>query len=260
MIGIYRQHRRPARIGLMACFGIIIASKSSGPLMSVAFGVVALGLWRWRHLTREMRIAGVLGYILLDMVMKDPAYFVLSRIDLTGSSTGWHRAELIRSAIEHLREWWFAGTDYTRHWMPYGVSASEDHCDITNQYLFYGVWGGLPLMILFICALWLAFRYVGESLRLKEEAPFEKQFLIWSVGAALFAHAATCVSVAYFEQSVMFLYLNLGLVGSLHATALAVAQDESRSASGFGFLPVSRPAQSTDLPADGGGFLARTTE
>jgi len=31
------------------------------------------------------------------------------KIDLTGSSTGWHRAELIDSALRHFNEWWLVG-------------------------------------------------------------------------------------------------------------------------------------------------------
>jgi hypothetical protein len=226
MIGIWRQHGWIAKLGLAACLAMVIASKSSGPLMSLTFVVFALCLWRWRHLTRQMRLGAVLSYLLLEAVMKDPAYFILARIDLTGSSTGWHRAELIHSAIVHWKEWWFAGTDYTRNWMLLGLPDTPNHCDITNHYLSYGVSGGLPLMILFICALRLAFRYIGVALRAAADAPFAERFLIWSVGAGLFAHAATCISVSYFEQSVVLLYLNLAVAGSLQATALAATREQ----------------------------------
>lgn len=241
MIGIWREHRLPAKIGLAACLAMVVASKSSGPLMSLAIGVFGLMLWRWRHLTRQMRIGAVIGYILLDLVMKDPAYFLIARIDLTGSSTGDHRAYLIQAAIRHLREWWLVGTDYTAHWMSLALQVDPDHCNVTNQYLYYGVWGGLPLMILFICALWVAFRYVGQSLRLRAGAPFAEQFLVWSLGANLLSHAVTCISVAYFDQSIMFLYLTLAVLGSLRATALAAAPEEASSPLGSE-LPAGEPA------------------
>jgi hypothetical protein len=228
MIGIWRKNPWLAKVGLGACFVVIIASASSGPLISVMAGAFALLLWRWRHLTKQMRIAAIVGYILLDLVMKAPAYYLIARIDLTGGSTGYHRAALIESSIEHLNEWWFAGTDYTRHWMPYGVGWSEDHADITNHYLAQGVRGGLPLMFLFMLFLWCGFRYVGQTLRLRATAPTEDQFLVWGMGAALFAHAATCTSVAYFDQSIVFLYLNLAMIASMRTTASAeaLAQEE----------------------------------
>jgi hypothetical protein len=254
MIGIWRQHRRPAIIGLAACLTMVIASKSSGPLMSLVIAVFALLLWRWRHLTRQMRIAAVLGYILLGIVMKDPPYFLMARIDLTGSSTGWYRAQLIRSAFQHFDEWWFAGTDHTRHWMATGLII-EDQADIVNHFLAQGVNGGLLLMGITIGWFWIAFRYVGRSLQLRREGPFAERFLIWSLGSSLFASAVTCLSVSYFEQSVMFLYFNLAAIGSIYAFALAEARGGSCSD-----FNVSRPAHSgspqvVTAPQPEGGFV-----
>ena len=186
--------------------------------MSLIFAVFALYLWRWRHLTRQMRIAAVLGYILLDILMQAPAYYVIARINVTGSSTGWHRAHLIESSLKHLHEWWLAGTDYTRHWMPTGVSWSPEHTDITNHYLRYGVIGGLPLMFLFILALAVSFRYVGRSVEAMEDEPVSERFFVWALGAALLAQAATCISVSYFDQSYVFLFLNMAMIGSLWPT------------------------------------------
>ena len=100
--------------------------------------------------------------------MKAPAYYLLARIDLTGSSTSWHRAALIDMALGHLSEWWAFGTDHTRHWMPYGVPWSDNHSDITNYYISMGVNGGLPLMLLFIAILAKAF-YAGRWLREAEK-------------------------------------------------------------------------------------------
>jgi hypothetical protein len=234
MTGIWRLHPLPARIGVCACLTMVLASSSSGPLMSVIFGIFALVLWRWRHLTRQMRIAAVVGYILLDLVMKAPAYYLIARIDLTGSSTGWHRAELIKQAIAHIDEWWFAGTLYTRHWMDYGVSWSEDHCDITNQYIGYAVFGGLLLMLLFIAALWVAFRYVGDYLRRHPNGDPKKTWFVWSLGAALFAQAGSCVSVYYFDQSFVFLFLNLAVIGSLYSHVPLASTAEKVESSGSG--------------------------
>lgn len=219
MIGLWRKHPLVARIGLAACLLMVVACASSGPILSVLAGVVALVLWRWRHLTRQMRIAAVAGYILLDIVMKAPAYYLIARIDLVGGSTGDHRAMLIEASIEHLKEWWWAGTDYTAHWMPYGVPWSQDHADITNHYLGQGVKGGLPLMLLFILVLWTGFRYVGQTLRWRAGAPVEDRFFVWSLGACLLANAATAISVAYFDQSIVFIYLPLALTASLSTLA-----------------------------------------
>lgn len=224
MFGIWRKHGLAAKLGAAACIVIVFASNSSGPLMSLIFATLALIFWKWRHLTRKMRIAAVFAYIFLNLIMKVPAYYLLARIDLTGSSTGWHRAELIHTSIEHLNEWWFAGTDYTRHWMPTGVSWNENHTDITNHYLQYGVLGGLPLMGLFICALAVGFLYVGRYLRRRPPSSLSEQFTVWTAGVGLFTHAATCVSVSYFDQSFVFLFMNLAILGSLPAASRAFSR------------------------------------
>jgi hypothetical protein len=154
------------------------------------------------------------------MVMKAPAYYLISRIDLTGGSSGYHRAALIEAAIGHFKEWWFAGTNYTRNWMPYGVSWSPNHCDITNQYIYYGIIGGISLMLLFIAALWIAFGYIGKYLRLHAgDGDANRCKFAWALGSALFAQAASCISVYYFDQSFIFLFMNLALIGSLHSSA-----------------------------------------
>jgi hypothetical protein len=171
--------------------------------------------------------------------MKAPAYYLIARIDLTGGSSSYHRAALIQAAIEHFSEWWRTGTDYTRHWLPYGVPWSEDHVDITNHYLGQGVKGGLPLMLLFISLLWCGFRYVGQAMQNLRGRDPEREFFAWAVGAGLFAHAASCVSVAYFDQSILFLYLTLALTAALKVN--------------WGWAPASacraERAASYDLPA-----------
>jgi hypothetical protein len=163
---------------------------------------------------RAVRWAAVVAYIVLDIVMKVPAYYIIARLDVTGSSTGWHRAALIESSIAHLEEWWFAGADYTRHWMPTGVSWNPNHTDITNHYLEMGVKGGLPLMFLFIASIAIAFMYVGKRTSCLRGMGTKDQFVLWALGSALFAHATTCISVSYFDQSVLFLYLTLAVIGS----------------------------------------------
>ena len=149
-IHLWRENRKLALIGLAATGGIVFASGSSGPVMTTLSVLFALALWRIRGHLRVVRWFVVIFLIILNFIMNDPVYFLMARIDITGGSTGYFRAQLIRSAIEHLNEWWLAGTDYTRHWMVTGVAASADHTDITNHYLAMGVVGGLPL-ILNIC-------------------------------------------------------------------------------------------------------------
>jgi hypothetical protein len=229
--GLWNVHRAQAMMGLAACVTIILCSASSGPILAAAAGACALYLWRHREHIRRVQWMGVGLYVLLDIVMKDPAYFLIARIDLAGGSTSWYRARLIQSAFQHLSEWWVAGTDYTRDWMWVVVSWSSQHTDITSHYIQLGVWGGLPLMFLFIAILLRAFRAVGQGVANGSALAEQSKYIVWSLGASLFAIAVTGLSVSYFDQSSAFVYLMLGalstvstLVGAQPTAEPAVAQ------------------------------------
>jgi len=223
-VGLWSTHRKTAIAGGIACCAMVLAASSSGPILSAAVAVVGLCLWRFRQYMRLFRWCAVLGYFTLDAVMKVPAFYLMARIDITGGSTGWHRAYLIDQAFKHLPEWWFAGTDHTRHWMPTGVTWSENHADITNYYLHLGVVSGLPLMLLHITCLWLAFRYVGEIIRREDSERSIAPFVVWVLGVSLASHAATGIAVSYFDQSFLFLYLTLAAIVSLRSATRNVTE------------------------------------
>lgn len=207
MMGLWSDSRALWLLGVMACAAIITTSASSGPILTAGSGVVALLLWPLREQMRLVRWLAVLMYVGLDLLMNQPAYFIISYVDLTGSSTSWYRAALIRSAAEHFDEWWLAGTDYTRHWMATGIAADPRSVDIVNHYIAMGVAGGVLLMALFIALLVSGFLSVGRSIR--SGASDSDRFRSWAVGASLFAHAVTCLAVSYFDYAVIFLYLSL---------------------------------------------------
>lgn len=222
MVGLWQQNKIIAIVGFLSCLTMVISSASSGPILSSIVAITALFMWRFRQNMRLVRWIIVMGYIALDIVMKAPAYYIISRINVVGGSTGWHRAALIESAINHINEWWMWGTDYTRDWMPTGVSWSEDHTDITNYYLHFGVVGGLPLMLVFIVILSKGFSYVGKTMWQVVDLPSKYRFMLWTLGASLFVHAVTFLSVSIFDQSFLFLYMNLALISSAWSVEMSV--------------------------------------
>ena len=214
---LWRQNRKFALIGIASSCGVVFASGSSGPVVTVLTILLGMGLWKYRSHLSLFRWAGVGAIIALSLVMKDPVYYLVARIDITGGSTGWHRAALIDAAIKHFSQWCLIGTDYTRDWMPSGVFWNPNHTDITNHYLQMGVWGGMPLMLLYMAIVWIAFVAVGRALQMSEEEPVERQFLIWTLGAMLFGHATNFLSVSYYDQSCIFISLLLANIGCLQA-------------------------------------------
>jgi hypothetical protein len=215
---LWRENRRLALVGLGAASGIVYASGSSGPIMTALTVIFAVALWTQRQYLRAIRWSALVLILALAVAMNAPVYYLIARIDITGGSTGYHRAALIESAVIHLDEWWLAGTDYTRHWMPAGIPGNAAHTDLTNQYLVMGVMGGLPLMLLYIWILFEAFSVVGREVRSSlASGSASDGFLIWTLGAILFGHVTTFLSISYFGQSFVILYLLLAVIGSLQA-------------------------------------------
>lgn len=216
-VGIWRRHRIAAIVGMASAVCITMASASSGPVMSAMAGIFALCMWRFRNLTWLARISAVAGYFGFTILTGEPGYYIMKRIDISGGSTGYHRARLIESAFENFGEWWLFGTDYTRHWMATGVSFSPNHVDITNYYLTFGVTAGFVAMALVIVMLHKAFKWVGVVYRAHMEDSPQDSFMIWCLGAGMFAHATTSVSVSYFDQSLVFFWMNIAVIGSMYS-------------------------------------------
>lgn len=206
-IPLWRTNRLVSVCGLASGALIVYASASSGPILMVFASVAAYLVWHLRHHMRWILLGVAASIGFLSLVMNDPVYFLVARIDISGGSTGYFRAQLIRSSLEHISEWWLAGTDHTRHWMPSGIGANDYHTDITNHLLWMGVLGGLPLLFAFLAVLARSFRDVGNAITVDSSELRHSHFLVWSLGAILFGFFVTFWSITLFDQSVVFFWL-----------------------------------------------------
>jgi len=227
---LWTDHRMVALIGFFGALAIVFASTSSGPVLMVAAACAGILAWNIRAHLRFLRWGALAVLILLQLVMHDPVYFLVARIDIAGGSTGWFRAQLIRSSLQHLSEWWAVGTDYTRHWMPTGIPANGNHTDMTNHLLALGVMGGLPVAALFVAALWTAFRAVGRAVCSSQSLADERGYLAWTLGATLFGHLVNLWSISLYDQSISFLYLILASIGAVHVRLVAELPSTADSA------------------------------
>ncbi len=224
-VGLYSQGKKRLwpLLAIAASLVIVVTSASSGPLLTVMFAIVALILWRWRNQMRTLRY-GILGALVsLHLVMKAPVWFLLARVDIVQGSTGYHRAYLIDRAIANFWDWWLVGTKSTWKW-----ADKDAHLfDVTNAYIQNGAGGGLITMILFIAIIALSFKAVGRSVRLGETSmPSAHRKLTWALGAALFAHAVTYISVTYFDQNFVNWYLLLAMISSVAGPSLLMTRPE----------------------------------
>lgn len=210
-----KDFRTISTLGFLGAIAITFTSASSGPALAFLFGLIGLLMWPLNAHMQLIRRIIMVSAVLLHLFMKAPVWFVIARIsDLVGG-TGYHRSVLIDQAINHFDEWWLVGTTYTAHWMPYVLPSSPGYIDITNQYIAEGVTGGIGRMGLFIAILVCAFKNIGTGLRFQRETGNGYFFLLWSLGASLFSHMVSFISVSYFDQIIVFWYLLLAMIATI---------------------------------------------
>ncbi len=193
-----------AAIGIVGCTVMTITSQSSTPLLGYVGGILIVCLWPVRKKMQIVRRGIVFGLLGLAMVMKAPVWFVIAHIDLTGGSSGFHRAELIDVFIKHFTDWWLIGTNDIGSW---GI----DMWDTQNQYVNVGETGGLVAFIFFICMISRCFARIGETRKAYEGRSGEVWF-VWFLGAALFSHLVSFFGVNYFDQSKVNWFLLLAMI------------------------------------------------
>ena len=216
---IQKNNRLYAVLGILSAAAITVTSSSSGPAMTLMFGVLALSMWPVRKYMNIIKWVILFMLVSAHMIMKAPVWYLIARISDVIGGTGWHRSYLIDQAISKIDEWWLVGTKYTAHWIPHGTSYNEESADITNQYIFEGVTGGLTKLILFVVVIIVSFNIVGYSLSNNATTTKKEQVMIWSLGAALFAHVTAFMSVSYFDQMIVMWYLVLAMISCIAISA-----------------------------------------
>lgn len=207
--------RLVATAGLAASTIITVMSASSTPVLAYIAAIIGICLWPLRNHLSIIRWGLVLGLVFLALIMKAPVWFVLARIDLTGGSSGYHRAMLIDQFIKHFGDWWLIGTNTNGSW-------GWDLWDTCNQYVTEGETGGLATLVCFVAIISVAFRRLGNARRAEYGSP-DREWYFWALGTALFAHVVAFWGIMYFDQTRMLWYAMLAII--IAATYPAVARE-----------------------------------
>ena len=249
--------RRWGMLGLAASVAIVLMANSGGPLTMLTGVLIGWGCWFIRGHMKLFRI-GVFGALLgLALVMRDPIWYLPSKMSLLFGGSGWHRSYLMQQAITNFDKWWLAGMplDQTLHWFPYLVLGAAD---ITNLYVAFGVDGGLIAMLLLIRLLKTAFSEAGRTVQKFDAcrpSRSEEALLMWGLGVAIAGHMANFFSITYFDQTSSFWLLQLAAISSISAsvaTRTAVGADVMREATQDPYRMVSMGRR-----AKGGAARAR---
>jgi hypothetical protein len=180
-------------VGIVGSTVMTITSNSSTPLLAYVAGLLGVCLWRIRRKMRMARWTLIAALAALAVVMKAPVWFVIAHIDLTGGSSGYHRAEVIDQCIRHFTDWWLIGVKDTGSW-------GWDLWDAQNQFVNVAETGGLAALILFIVMISRCFGRIGKARKLVE-GDRRREWCLWLLGAALFSHTVGFFGVNYFDQT-----------------------------------------------------------
>jgi hypothetical protein len=202
-----------AVIGVISSTIIVVSAASSTALMAFGGGIFAICLWPFRKKMRKVRWGIVILLIALHLVMKAPVWFVISHIDIVGGNSSYQRAYLIDQFIRHFGDWWLLGTYQSDSW---GV----DMWDHTNQFVAEGEGGGLVTLVCFIAMISVSFGMIGKA-RKAIEGDKEKEWMLWILGAALFAHIVGYFGISYFDQTRVAWFALLAMISAAATPMLA---------------------------------------
>ena len=84
--------------------------------------------------------------------------------------------------------------------------------DTANQYVALGESSGLFPLILFLALIVYGFKYLGRKRR--SATSRREALFLWSLGAALFAHAVGFFGISYFDQTIVVWYALLAMISA----------------------------------------------
>lgn len=207
-----------AAAGVLGCTVMTICSNSSTPLLAYVAAVLGTCLYPIRKKMRLVRWGIVAACLTLQMVMKAPFWFIIAHIDLTGGSSGYHRAELVDQFIRHFSNWWLIGTKDAGTW-------AYDLWDQQNQYVGVGEGGGLIALVFFIAMISRSFGKIGRARKSVEGS--KKEWFVWLLGAALFANLVAFFGVNYFDQIKIAWFALLAMICATSASIMEAQKSKA---------------------------------
>ena len=218
----YRNRQRAVAIlGMIAATIMTITTHSSGPLLAYVAGIIALLTWPQRKRMRFIRWTAAFSLLILHLMMKAPVWFLIARIDLTGSSSSYHRANLVDKFIQNFSEWWLIGTRNSYSW-------GWDLWDIQNLFVSTGLGGGLAGLICFIAIFVYGFSMLGNASNgIIDE---QQERCLWTIGATLFSYMVAFMGVNLFDQMRLLWFMLLAIISVATAPVLVTAKKLSSGA------------------------------
>ena len=209
-----RKSRMVASAGLAGAMAMVITSNSSTSWMALAGSLVGLTFWPLRERMRLVRWGLVLTLVVLHLVMHGPVWSLIARVDLTGSSSSYHRYYLLDNCIRHFSDWWLLGYKYYNLW-------GYDMWDLCNQFVVVALTGGLLTLVFYIAIFSRSFGAIGTA-RKQVRGDRSQEWLLWCLGSVLFGTVVAHFGINYMAQGLMGFFPLLACI--------SVASSEARQA------------------------------
>jgi len=241
-VALWPQSPFLATLGIASSTLITLTSRSSGPLMTYMASIIGLFMWFMRKKMRAVRWGILLALTGLECVMKRHFWWAIAHMAIVPGSDAYHRSNIIDQAIRHFSGWFLLGTKSTEDWGYYLH-------DVTNQYIWEGINGGLLETALFVAIIVCCFRGVGRTVKGMEKEPFALRFCVWALGAALFSDVVTFFSVQYFDQNFVKWYLLLAMISTISGPFISIKQTARHPSRSF---TAESPAETGESSGSGG--------
>jgi len=244
-----QRSRALALTGSASAFLIIASTASSTPLLSAMAAVGGAVLFMLRYRRTQMWVGLIVVLFFLHFfVMQAPVWHLISRVDIVGGSTGWHRYHILDTFINHFSDWYLTGYATPTDW-------AWQMRDITNEFMVHGLRGGLLTLMIFILVLVFAFGNIGRRLAAIENqssgGDATLEWRLWLVGVMVFVHVVTFTGLSYFGQMNILWHLQLAMAGAVGA-GLAASQTVSAPQTLGRRQPPSLGRQSPHRPVNPG--------
>jgi hypothetical protein len=230
-----RTYRTVAFAGLAGATTMVFTSNSSTSLLALAATALAIIFWPLRKQMRVVRWGLVLILVTLHLSMKAPVWALISRVDLTGSSSGYHRFELVDNCIRHFSQWWLIGYKDYPQW-------GYLMFDMCNQFVVQAVDGGLLCLVAYIAIFSKSFGAIGNA-RKKVQGDRGREWYLWCLGSTLFSIVVAHFGINYPAMMEIGLFTLWTVISVTTFEAMQPAEQTVEAPTPVGFVPVRGPAR-----------------
>ena len=202
--------------GIVGATVMVFTSNASTSVLAIAASLLGLCFWPLRKRMRLIRQGFAATLVALHMVMHGPVWSLIARVDLTGSSSGYHRYYLVDNCIRHFSDWWLLGYKDYNLW-------GWDMWDLCNQFVVQALVGGLLSLVAYIAIYTRSFGAIGNA-RKHVEGDRGKEWLLWCLGSSLFAVVVAHFGINYPAQMLMGLFVFWAIISTATFEAMRPAE------------------------------------